>query len=66
MRASLLAEWRKLRRLHLVLISVACGVAFSALVWMSVKGALVRLANERRVESPWQDGVIGDTTVLVS
>ncbi|HEX8316764.1 ABC transporter permease [Longimicrobium sp.] len=66
MRASLLAEWRKVRRLHLALVSVACGVAFSALVWMSVRGALVRLANERRVEMRWQDGVIGDTTVLVS
>jgi hypothetical protein len=66
MLASLRAEWRKLRRLRLGLVSAASGVAFALLVSSIVRSTLVRLAHERRVETRWQNGLIGDTTVLTT
>ncbi|HEY0012183.1 MAG TPA: ABC transporter permease [Allosphingosinicella sp.] len=54
------AERLKLRRLRLPLLAVASGAAIAALAGLGMHGAAARIATERNLEMPWQNGVIGD------
>ena len=65
MLASLRAEILKMRRLRLWLVAAGVGVALAVLIWLSVTSALARFLSERHAETPWQNQVIGDATVMV-
>jgi hypothetical protein len=64
MLSSLRAELVKMRHLKLGVLAAAVGAAFSAIVFLIVRGALIRLSHERFSEVPWQNAVIGDTTIF--
>lgn len=65
MLVSLRTEFMKIRRLRLGLVASAVGIALAGMIWAILQAALTRLAHETHIETPWQNGVIGDATVLV-
>ncbi|MEJ7702078.1 MAG: ABC transporter permease [Pyrinomonadaceae bacterium] len=64
MLASLHAEFIKTRRLWLWFIAAGAGIVLSILIWLNLSSTLERVASEQRAEEAWQNGVIGDTTII--
>lgn len=65
MLASLKAEALKLRRLRLPLIAAAGGLIAAGLTGLTLWSAASRIATEERMETPWQNIVIGEVTATM-
>src|SRR4029079_13187400 len=63
---SIRAELTKMKGSWLPLIAACVGIGFSTLTWLSVRGAVQRLASERRVEMAWENAIVADTTILAT
>jgi hypothetical protein len=61
---SLRAERIKMRHLKLPVLAAGVGMCFSGIIWLILRGALIRSSHETHVEEPWQNGVIGDSTIF--